>query len=121
MKKCIVAFAMPARQWLWQVSLDDGATVADALAQARAQLCDVHSPEDPSPMDKVPWDAEVGIFGELCDRSAVPRDGDRIELYRPLTSDPKESRRERARGRKVAPDQGLSRPPPGLPKEPQRR
>ena len=106
MKKCLVAFATPARQWLWQVSLNDDATVADALAMARAQ-----SPDAAPGEGNVPWDADVGIFGELCDRSAVPRDGDRIELYRALTSDPKESRRERARARKAAPDQGPSQPP----------
>ncbi|MES1262864.1 MAG: RnfH family protein [Peristeroidobacter soli] len=101
MKRCTVAFATPARQWLWTLSLPHEATVADALAAARAQ----------SSEGEVPWDADVGIFGELCDRTAVPRDGDRIELYRPLTSDPKESRRERARVRKAAQDRESSRPP----------
>lgn len=107
MKKCTVAFATPSRQWLWQVSLPDDATVADALAQARTQAADNAVAAE----GNVPWDADVGVFGELCDRSAVPRDGDRIELYRPLTSDPKESRRERARARKVARDQEPSLPP----------
>ena len=106
MKKCTVAFATPARQWLWQLELRDDANVADALAEARAQ-----STEGRVSVDEVPWDADVGIFGELCDRSAVPQDGDRIELYRPLTSDPKESRRERARARKAAPDREPSRVP----------
>ena len=101
MKRCTVAFATPARQWLWQVKLPDGATVADALAEARANSVDI----------EVPWDADVGIFGELCERSAVPREGDRIELYRPLRLDPKESRRERARARKAEQDRGPSPPP----------
>ena len=96
MKRCTVAFAMPDRQWLWVVTLPDAATVADALDEARTQAAGVD----------VPWSADVGIFGELCDRAAVPRDGDRIEIYRPLRSDPKESRRERARARKPAPDRG---------------
>jgi len=109
MKKCLVAFATPSRQWLWQVSLHDEATVADALAQARTQSAD----DSAAAQGNVPWDAEVGIFGELCERSAVPRDGDRIEIYRPLTSDPKESRRERARARKAAPDREPSRLPSG--------
>ena len=98
MKRCTVAFAIPERQWLWVVTLPDSATVADALDQARLQAAGA----------EVPWDAEVGIFGELCDRAAVPRDGDRIEIYRPLKSDPKESRR--ARARKPAPGQEPSRP-----------
>ena len=111
MKKCTVAFATPNRQWLWQLELRDDATVADALAAARTQANE----------GNVPWDADVGIFGELCDRNAVPRDGDRIELYRPLTSDPKESRRERARVKRAARDQAPSRLPAGVPKEPPRR
>ena len=100
MKRCTVAYATPERQWLWAVTLADGATVADALEQARAQVAGI----------EVPWNADLGIFGELCDRAAVPRDGDRIEIYRPLKADPKESRRERAKARKAAQDRELSRP-----------
>jgi putative ubiquitin-RnfH superfamily antitoxin RatB of RatAB toxin-antitoxin module len=107
MKRCTVAFATPERQWLWQLTLPDGATVADALAEARARSTD----------SAIPWDADVGIFGELCGRDAVARDGDRIEIYRPLKLDPKESRRERARARKAAPDPE----PSPRPKEPPRR
>ena len=100
MKRCTVAYATPERQWLWVVTLPDGATVADALAQARAQAAGLD----------VAWNADVGVFGELCDRAAVPRDGDRIEIYRPLKADPKASRRERAKARKAALDRELSRP-----------
>jgi uncharacterized protein len=100
MKRCTVAYATPERQWLWLVTLPDSATVADALELARAGATGID----------VPWNADVGIFGELCDRAAVPRDGDRIELYRPLKSDPKESRRERAKARKAAQDREPSRP-----------
>jgi putative ubiquitin-RnfH superfamily antitoxin RatB of RatAB toxin-antitoxin module len=97
MKRCTVAYATPERQWLWVVTLPDGATVADALEQARAQAAGL----------EVPWNADVGVFGELCDRAAVPRDGDRIEIYRPLKADPKVSRRERAKARKAAQDRSL--------------
>jgi putative ubiquitin-RnfH superfamily antitoxin RatB of RatAB toxin-antitoxin module len=100
MKRCTVAYATPERQWLWVVTLPDGATVADALEQARAQAAGL----------EVPWNADVGVFGELCDRAAVPRDGDRIEIYRPLKADPKVSRRERAKARKAAQDREPSRP-----------
>ena len=92
---------MPDRQWTWPVELPDDGTVGDALQLARAQAAEL----------PVPWDADVGIFGELCERAAVPRDGDRIEVYRPLRLDPKESRRERARARKAAPDREPSRVP----------
>ena len=101
MKRCTVVFALPDAQWTWQVDLPDGATVGDALAQARAQAAGL----------EIPWDTDVGIFGEPCERDCQPRDGDRIELYRPLKSDPKVSRRARAAARKAAADPASSRPP----------
>lgn len=88
--RCVVAYALPERQLLWEVSLEEGATIADALAVARAQASS----------EVVPWDsAEVGVFGERQPRDAVVRNGDRIEIYRPLCGDPRERRRRRARQR----------------------
>jgi uncharacterized protein len=40
-------------------------------------------------------DAEAGVWGRLRAPSTRLRDGDRIELYRPLAVDPKEARRLR--------------------------
>ncbi|SNS77444.1 hypothetical protein SAMN06265795_106133 [Noviherbaspirillum humi] len=40
--------------------------------------------------------ARVGVFGKLKTLDAVLRDRDRVEIYRPLLADPKESRRQRA-------------------------
>jgi len=37
----------------------------------------------------------VGIFGRLCGLDHIPVDGDRIEIYRPLSTDPREARRRR--------------------------
>jgi putative ubiquitin-RnfH superfamily antitoxin RatB of RatAB toxin-antitoxin module len=92
-KRCTVAYATPGRQKIWSVELGPDATVAAALAIARESAGDV----------EVPWDtAQVGIFGEPCERTAVPRDGDRIEIYRPLTVDPKQSRRDRVRRARAA-------------------
>ena len=84
------------------LELPDAATVAEALELARRA----------AGAAEIPWGAPTGIFGVLCDRNVVPRDGDRIELYRPLKADPKESRRERARAAKRAPDPAPSRLPP---------
>jgi|SRR5688572_16408807 putative ubiquitin-RnfH superfamily antitoxin RatB of RatAB toxin-antitoxin module len=101
MKRCLVVYALPDRQWQWQVTLADPDTIAEALEQARAQAGSL----------EVPWEGEVGIFGALCDRNAVPRDGDRIEIYRPLRADPKVSRRERVKAGKAERDRALSRRP----------
>jgi putative ubiquitin-RnfH superfamily antitoxin RatB of RatAB toxin-antitoxin module len=100
-KSCTVAYATESTQSLWRVMLSDHATVQEALETARAQAGAAN----------VPWDAAVGIFGELCDRSTVPRDGDRIEIYRPLRLDPKQSRRARAEARKAGRDPAASRLP----------
>jgi len=87
-KRCVVAYATRGQCLLWAVDLPRPATVADALAAARAIASN----------DEVPWDsASVGIFGELCHRNAIPIDGDRIEIYRPLANDPREIRRRRVR------------------------
>jgi hypothetical protein len=91
-KRVMVVYALRERQFYWQVELPAEGTVADAIVAAR-ELAAAHD-EGPD----VPWhEAHIGIFGELTTRAAVPRDGDRIEIYRQLQADPKESRRERAK------------------------
>lgn len=42
-------------------------------------------------------DLPVGIFSKKVARDTCVRPGDRVEVYRPLLSDPKEKRRKRAR------------------------
>ena len=85
-KHITVVYAAPDRQVIWRLAAPAAATVAELLVLARRQ----------SGCEDVPWEsADVGIFGELCARATVPRH----ELYRPLTVDPKESRRTRARRR----------------------
>jgi len=39
----------------------------------------------------------VGVWGEVLSLSTPLRDGDRVEVYRPLAIDPKEARRQRYR------------------------
>ena len=39
----------------------------------------------------------VGIFGRTVALDAPLRDGDRVEIYRPLIANPKQARRERAK------------------------
>jgi len=83
-KHCVVAYADPARQFLWTVILPAAATIGEAIEAARRQ----------APGADIPWEsAPVGIFGESRSRSDLPADGDRIELYRPLSDDPRARRR----------------------------
>jgi hypothetical protein len=86
-KRCIVAYATRERAYLWSVDLPPGASIAEALAAARAAA---------GPSVEIPWDsAAIGIFGERRARTDRCADGDRIELYRPLRGDPRERRRQR--------------------------
>ncbi len=70
--------------------LPDGATVADAI-----RLSGV--------VDRYlggvwPADDAIGVWGQAAAVDTPLVDGDRVELYRPLTVDPKEARRRRATG-----------------------
>ena len=90
-KQCLVALDCPRGPLLLPVVLPAAADVGAALAAARGQAlaAGIDAPVD--------WDgAATGIWGNRCERSAVPREGDRIELYRPLPADPRLSRRQRA-------------------------
>jgi putative ubiquitin-RnfH superfamily antitoxin RatB of RatAB toxin-antitoxin module len=90
-KRCLVAIDATAGPLLIEVDLAGDATIDTALAQARAA---VQRDRLPCAMD---WDgAAVGVWGQRCERTAVPQDGDRIEVYRPLPADPRERRRRRA-------------------------
>lgn len=41
--------------------------------------------------------ARLGIFGRKVTANQLLRDGDRVEIYRPLVQDPKDARRRRTR------------------------
>ena len=82
-----VVFALPDRQALVTVIVDEGATVADAIA--RSSL-DAAFPE---------WnldDCAVGIWGRPVVRDRTLQQGDRVEIYRALQIDPREARRKLA-------------------------
>lgn len=88
-----LCWAGPQQQFERSLQLPCGSTIVVALQRLRAELTHLH-PEIAAQLD---WDAApTGIFGELRDRCTVLRDGDRVEIYRPLRIDPKEGRRERA-------------------------
>lgn len=73
--------AWPRHHASVMLELPAGATVADAVSA--------------SGMDDGEHVA-VAVFGEKVEAAHVLREGDRIELLRPLTMDPKEARRRRA-------------------------
>jgi putative ubiquitin-RnfH superfamily antitoxin RatB of RatAB toxin-antitoxin module len=82
-----VAYAEPARQTLIELEVAAGTTVAAAIAASG-----IHA-RHPG----IPTTAAVGIHGLAATPATVLEDGDRVELYRPLPADPKETRRRLAR------------------------
>jgi uncharacterized protein len=85
----VVAYS-PAPREVEQVSLSlpPEATVADAL-HASGLLA--RHPDIDLAVHK------LGVWGKLRTPDDPLRDGDRVELYRPLAVDPKEARRQRDR------------------------
>ncbi len=99
-----VCYALPAEQTVLPVKLDAGRTVEDAITQSG--ILKQH-PEIDLKVNK------VGVFGKLVPLGAPLQPGDRIEIYRPLIADPKESRRKKAEAEKKAAVDGEAsgRPP----------
>ncbi|MFT4939076.1 MAG: putative ubiquitin-RnfH superfamily antitoxin RatB of RatAB toxin-antitoxin module [Paraglaciecola sp.] len=82
-----VAYALPDRQTLLEVVIEQGTTVEQAI---KASGIIKRFPQIDLSKDK------VGIWNRTCKLSDEPKNGDRIEVYRPLIADPKEVRRRRA-------------------------
>jgi len=80
-----VVYALPRRQVMRRIALPEGSTLADAI---RASGLAVEFPEIDS--------TRAGIYGKPAAADAILRDRDRVEIYRPLQTDPKEVRRARA-------------------------
>ena len=94
--RCAFAAALPAWQGVLEFDLPESATVADVLALARERLQTIA----PEAIGHAAWrEGATGIFGAVCERAQTLRSGDRVELYLPLSVDPKEARRARARAR----------------------
>ena len=79
-----VCYAKAARQLWVNIEVPDDATVMDAI-----KLSGV--------LEKFPdidlEDQKVGIFGRLTKLDAKLSEGDRVEIYRPITADPDEVER----------------------------
>jgi uncharacterized protein len=81
-----VCYARPERQ-----ILRDLVVPADTTARAAIECSGVLA--EASEIDL--GDCRVGIYGKLKTLDTVLREHDRIEIYRSLIADPKESRRKR--------------------------
>lgn len=82
-----VVYALPERQYLKTVRLEEGSNVEQAIRASG--LLEMRREIDL----KV---NKVGIYSRPVKLSDVVAEGDRVEIYRPLIADPKELRRIRA-------------------------
>lgn len=82
-----VAYALPDEQVILSLEVAEDCVVEDAIS--RSGILDNY-PQIDLATDK------VGIFGKMCKLNASLRNKDRIEIYRKLIADPKESRRQKA-------------------------
>lgn len=82
-----VCHATPTQQFLRAFDMGNGATIQTAI--------DVSGVLDACPAIDLN-SCKTGLHGKLCPRDTVLRDGDRVEIYRPLIADPMDARRRRA-------------------------
>ena len=82
-----VVFALAEKQVLRAVELPEGATVAEAIDASR-----IAHQFPGADLGKL----QAGVWSKPVERTCVVRDGDRVELYRPLKMDPREARRLKA-------------------------
>ncbi len=83
-----VVFALRGQQELINVTVRDGATVAEVISASGLA-------------ERFPGEAlhnlQTGVWGHPVAPDHCVRSGDRVELYRPLQRDPRDARRALAR------------------------
>jgi len=82
-----VAYALPDKQEIITLQVEEGTTVEQGITQSNIIS---HFPEIDLSKSK------IGIFSKMTKKDVVLREGDRIEIYRPLIADQKKVRKERA-------------------------
>ena len=85
--KAEVVFALKGEQIILPLEVPIGSRIEDVIN--KSGIKDIYPSE---PLNS----CAVGIWGKVRERNTVIEDGDRIELYRFLHSDPKDRRRSLA-------------------------
>ncbi|WP_051971580.1 RnfH family protein [Massilia sp. 9096] len=82
-----VLYATPQREFLHPMRVEPGTTIGQAIERSGVlqSFPEINLVTQP-----------VGIYGKKKTLDTVLRERDRIEIYRPLVADPKDSRRKRA-------------------------
>ena len=94
----VVSYATPSREFLRELAVEQGTTVGAAIEASGvlAAFPDINLVTQP-----------VGIFAKKKTLDTVLREHDRIEIYRPLVADPKDSRRRRANKKEAGAKPGV--------------
>lgn len=82
-----VVFGLPDRQKLIPLTVNSAITVEEAIL--KSGIAEDFPEQDIS-------SCKVGIWGRVVQANQTLRDGDRIEIYRSLTIDPRDARRQLA-------------------------
>ena len=85
--KVQVAYATPLQEVVYDLLVEEGATIEQAIGLSGV-LTDIAG------IDLAVQG--IGLHGKKRPLDTVLREHDRIEIYRPLVADPKDSRRRRA-------------------------
>lgn len=88
-----LCYAAPLREYFRALAVAPGTTIEQAIAQSGI-LQDIPGID----LTVQP----VGIFGKRRPLDTVLRERDRVEIYRPLIADPRDSRRRRSEKRAAA-------------------
>ena len=88
-----VAYALPDKQRIESLKVTKGTTALEAV-----RLSGIDRQFDHLDVHAI---ASLGIFGQVVEAGQVLKDGDRVEIHRPLNVDPKEARKRRAEALKA--------------------
>ena len=88
-----VIYAKPSEEFIHPMQVAPGTTIGQAIEQSGVlqRFPEISLVTQP-----------VGIYGKKKTLDTVLRERDRIEIYRPLVADPKDSRRKRAAKKQAA-------------------
>jgi len=89
-----LVYALADDQYVLQLQLSEGSSIADALEVAKKDPLFARFPLQ---------DLTTGIWGEVNPVGYLLAPGDRLELYRPLKIEPMQARRNRVKGSPTAP------------------
>ncbi|MGH1460678.1 MAG: RnfH family protein [Neptuniibacter sp.] len=89
-----VAYALPTEQKIISVNVPEDCTVYEAVI--KSGIVEIFPQIDPE-------NDPMGIFAKVIKnpKETVMKEGQRIEIYRPLIADPKEARAKRAAKKKA--------------------